>query len=181
MPGQYQFSIDTAMETVRRWSDLGLPAVLLFGIPDRKDEVASQAYDDNAPVQRLSAQIKRDLPDLLVIADTCLCEYADHGHCGPVRERPDGQMDVDNDASLELLAKTAVSQARCGADVVAPSAMMDGQVAAIREALDDAGFEHTPILSYAVKFSSSSPTSENSSTRVPSGAIRETSRSASYV
>jgi len=155
MGGQFQLSVDTAMETARRWADKGLPAVLLFGIPDEKDAVGSEAWNDDAAVQRLAGQIKKDLPRMLVITDVCLCEYTDHGHCGTIVERPDGQKDVANDASLESLAKVAVSHARCGADVVAPSAMMDGQVSAIRGALDGAGLVQTAIMSYAVKYASS--------------------------
>ncbi|HDZ20975.1 hypothetical protein LCGC14_0254010 [marine sediment metagenome] len=155
MPGQFQHSVDTAMQTIRRWADKGLPAVLLFGIPDDKDAVGSGAWDDGAATQKLIGLIKNDLPNLVVITDVCLCEYTDHGHCGTLRERPDGRTDVDNDATLESLAKTAVSHARAGADIVAPSAMMDGQVAAVRSGLDEAGFDGTSILSYAVKFASS--------------------------
>lgn len=152
MPGQFQFSVDTALEAVRRWADIGLRAVLLFGIPDKKDTVGSEAWNDSAAVQRLTGGIKADLPDMVVMTDVCLCEYTDHGHCGTLT---DGQTDVDNDATLQSLSKVAVSHAKAGADVVAPSAMMDGQVRAIRAALDDAGFENTAIMSYAVKFASS--------------------------
>ena len=157
MPGQYQLSIDTAVETARRWADKGLRAVLLFGVtePDAKDSAGSAAWDPSAPVQRLTAEIKRALPAMLVITDVCLCEFTDHGHCGAIATRLDGVRDVDNDSTLELLAASAVSHARAGADVVAPSAMMDGQVAAIRAALDEGGFQSTAILSYAVKFASS--------------------------
>lgn len=155
MPGQYQFSVDTAMETAHRWSDKGLRSVLLFGIPAAKNAEGSQAWSNEAPVQRVARELKSTLPELLVIADTCLCEYTDHGHCGPVTKLPDGSADVDNDAALQSLARVAISQAQAGADVIAPSAMMDGQVAAIRAALDGAGFERTPIMSYAVKFASS--------------------------
>ena len=155
MPGQFQFSVDTALETARRWADKGLRAVLLFGIPDEKDSVGSKAWDDSAAVQRLTAEIKRALPGMVVMTDVCLCEYTDHGHCGAVVTRPDGTRDVDNDDTLALLARTAASHARAGADVVAPSAMMDGQVGAIRQGLDEGGFETTAILSYAVKFASS--------------------------
>jgi len=155
MPGQYQHSVDTAMETVRRWADAGLPAVLLFGIGERKDPEGSEAWDEKAAVQRLCRQIKDALPEMVVITDVCLCEYTDHGHCGTLRRGRDGRMDVDNDATLQSLAKTALSHAQGGADLVAPSAMMDGQVAAVREALDEADFEETGILSYAVKFASS--------------------------
>ncbi len=154
MPGQYQFSVDKAMETIHRWSDKGLRSVLLFGIPESKDPTGSGAWDDNAAVQRLSRTIKETMGDMLVITDTCLCEYTDHGHCGPIVNRSDGQPDVDNDAAIELLGKVAVSQVRAGADIVAPSAMMDGQVIAIRKALDEAGFQGTPIMSYAVKYAS---------------------------
>jgi len=155
MPGQFQLSVDTAMETVRRWASKGVPAVLLFGIPDAKDAIGSEAWNDNAAVQRLSRQIKTDLPDVLVITDVCLCEYTEHGHCGTLCETPAGRKDVDNDLTLESLARTALSHARSGADIVAPSAMMDGQVGAIRSALDAADLSQTAILSYAVKFASS--------------------------
>jgi porphobilinogen synthase len=155
MPGQFQLSADAAVETVRRWADAGLRAVLLFGIPAAKDAVGSAAWDDDAPVQRVTRELKRALPDVLVVTDTCLCEYTDHGHCGTLADCGDGRVDVDNDATLASLAKAAVSQARAGADVVAPSAMMDGQVVAIRQALDAEGLQHTLILSYAVKFASS--------------------------
>lgn len=154
MPGQYQFSVDTAVETARRWSDLGVPAVLLFGIPDTTDAVGSGAWDPAGVVPRAVAQIKREIPDMLVIADVCLCEYTDHGHCGPIAAGPDGSKDVDNDATLDLLARTAVAYARAGVDVVAPSDMMDGRVGVIRAALDAEGLIQTPILSYAVKFAS---------------------------
>jgi porphobilinogen synthase len=155
MPGQFQLSVDTAAQTVRRWTDKGLRAVLLFGIPDRKDAVGSSAWDAAAPVQRLVGRLKAACPDVVVITDVCLCEYTDHGHCGVLAQGGDGPPAVDNDATLPLLAKTAVSHARAGADVVAPSAMMDGQVRAVRQALDAAGFADTAILSYAVKYASS--------------------------
>jgi porphobilinogen synthase len=155
MPGQHQHSVDTAVETARRWADKGLRAALLFGIPEKKDASGSEAWNEAACVQRLAGELKAALPELLVVTDVCLCEYTDHGHCGTVVERRNGEWDVDNDATLELLARTALSHARAGADVVAPSAMMDGQVAAIRTALDDAGFTTTAIMSYSVKFASS--------------------------
>ncbi|MBN1943384.1 MAG: porphobilinogen synthase [Phycisphaerae bacterium] len=155
MPGQNQFSVDTALETVKRWKNKGLRAVLLFGVVEKKDEFGSRAFSPDAPVQRLTAEIKAGLPEMLVIADTCLCEYTSHGHCGVVKPVGPDAMDVDNDETLALLARTAVSQARAGADLVAPSAMMDGQVGAIRQALDQAGLHRTGILSYAVKFASS--------------------------
>ncbi|MHC4982188.1 MAG: porphobilinogen synthase [Planctomycetota bacterium] len=155
MPGQFQHSVDTAVETVHRWADKGLRAVLLFGIPDKKDSVGSEAWNDNAAVQRLTRRIKEAFAEIVVFTDVCLCEYTDHGHCGTITQRPDGLKDVDNDATLESLAKAALSHARAGADVVGPSAMMDGQVSAIREALDSGGFETTAIMSYAAKFASS--------------------------
>jgi len=156
MPGQFQFSADTALQTARRWADAGLRAVLLFGVtePNRKDAVGSEAWNDSAAVQRLTREIKGALPQLVVITDVCLCQYTNHGHCGTIIDRG-GRRDVDNDATLESLAKVAASHARAGADIVAPSAMMDGQVGAIRSALDNEGFVNTGILSYAVKFASS--------------------------
>jgi len=155
LPGQYQRPIQDAAEFAAALAGKGIPAVLVFGIPARKDALGSGAWADDGVVQRGIAAIKSAAPGLVVIADTCLCEYTDHGHCGPLRRGRDGGADVDNDAALPLLARTAVSQARAGADVVAPSAMMDGQVRAIRSALDAAGLERTGILSYAVKFASS--------------------------
>ncbi|ANC70779.1 porphobilinogen synthase [Deinococcus radiodurans] len=153
MPGVLRHSIPSAVEKARETQGLDIPAVILFGIPDVKDEVGTQAYADEGVVQRATRAIKEALPDLVVIADTCLCEYTSHGHCGHLHE-VSGQWTVDNDPTLELLAQTAVSQARAGADIIAPSAMMDGQVAAIRAALDGAGFAHIPVMSYAVKYAS---------------------------
>jgi len=150
MPGQYQLSPDNIVKTARQVVALGIPAVILFGIPDGKDATGSEAYATGGIVQQSATMIKEALPDLLVVTDVCLCEYTDHGHCGVVA----GQT-VDNDATLALLAKTAVSHARAGADMVAPSDMMDGRVAAIRNALDDDGFNHTPIMAYAAKYCSS--------------------------
>jgi porphobilinogen synthase len=156
MRGHFQLSVDEALDTVHRWADDGIRAVLLFGVPDDKDAQGSEAWSDQAAVQRLCRLLRDDLPELLVITDVCLCEYTDHGHCGPLGPAPFGEgVDVDNDAALELLARVAVSHARSGAHLVAPSAMMDGQVAAIREALDEHGLIHTGILSYAAKFASS--------------------------
>jgi porphobilinogen synthase len=149
MPPQCQLSIDSAVEECREVRSLGIGGVILFGLPKSKDEEASGAYDDQGIVQRAIREIKRETPDLLVITDVCNCEYTSHGHCGRV---VDG--DVDNDSTLEWLARGAVSHARAGADVVAPSDMMDGRVAAIRTALDGAGFMRVPILSYAAKFAS---------------------------
>lgn len=149
MPGVFNLSIDQLIEEVLDARSLGLRAIILFGIPETKDEVGSEAYAEEGIVQRAIRAVKRDVPDMIVIADNCLCEYTSHGHCGIVR---DGE--VVNDPTLELLARTAVSQARAGADVIAPSNMMDGCVAAIRRALDEAGFQHISILSYAVKYAS---------------------------
>jgi porphobilinogen synthase len=149
MPGQAQLSIDQLPAEARELRALGIPAVLLFGIPASKDEQASEAYAADGIVQQAVRALKQADPALLVITDVCLCEYTSHGHCGIVR---DG--DVDNDATLPLLAQTALSHARAGADMVAPSAMMDGQVAAIRQALDENGFVQTPIMAYAAKYAS---------------------------
>jgi porphobilinogen synthase len=154
MPGQFQYSVDTADQAVARIADKGVPAVLLFGLPEHKDADGSAAWDPQGPVQRLIEQIRRRQPRMVICADVCLCEYTDHGHCGPVIERDDGSAEVDNDHALELLGRTALSLARAGADIVAPSAMMDGQVRAIRSALDGEGFTQTAILAYAVKFAS---------------------------
>jgi delta-aminolevulinic acid dehydratase/porphobilinogen synthase len=149
MPGTYQLSVDELVKECEKTQALGVGGVILFGIPTHKDECASGAYDDNGIVQQSIRAIKRAVPKLLVMTDVCNCEYTSHGHCGKI---VDG--DVDNDATLEWLAKSAVSHARAGADVVAPSDMMDGRVGAIRDALDEAGFEKTPILSYAAKYAS---------------------------
>jgi porphobilinogen synthase len=151
MPGIFQLSIHHAVAEALRARDLGIPAVLLFGIPEHKDEAATGAYDPEGIVQLATRAIKDAAPDLLVITDVCLCEYMSHGHCGVV-EKETG--DVLNDVSLELLARTASSQAEAGADIVAPSDMMDGRVAAIRSELDNEGFENTPIMAYAAKYAS---------------------------
>src|ERR687896_1215907 len=148
MPGIDHLSIDGAVEEAGIAHSLGIPAVLLFGLPAAKDEVGSGAWDDEGIVQLATRAIKAAHPDLLVIADVCLCEYTSHGHCGLLRA--DGE--VDNDASVELHARTAVSHARAGADVVAPSDMMDGRVRAIRRALDEDGLTDTPIVAYSAKF-----------------------------
>ena len=150
MPGQYQLSIDTLLEEVAEAQDLGIPAVLLFGIPSYKDAAGSEAYDANGIVQEAVAIIKQAAPEMVVMTDVCLCEYTDHGHCGVLIDN--GQ--VDNDATLEMLARIAVSHAAAGADVVGPSAMMDGQVQAIRAALDDGGHQQVAIMAYAAKFAS---------------------------
>jgi porphobilinogen synthase len=154
MPGNFQFSVDELVKEARAVHKLGIPAILLFGIPDRKDEKASGAWAKHGIVQTAVRAVKGAVPELLVITDVCNCEYTSHGHCGIVRKRRDGALDVDNDATLELLAKSAVSHAEAGADLIAPSDMMDGRVAAIRRALDGSGFAHTPIMSYAAKFAS---------------------------
>ena len=149
MPGVFNLSIDETTKEVSAAYDAGVRSVILFGLPESKDELASGAYAEDGIVQRAIRAIRNSTPGVLIMADTCLCEYTSHGHCGVVR----GQ-EVLNDESLELLAQTAVSQAAAGADLVAPSAMMDGQVGAIREALDDAGFTDTAIMAYAVKYAS---------------------------
>ena len=149
MPGVAQHSVDRVAEECRRLVDLGVPAVLLFGIPEEKDARGRGATDPDGIIPRALGAIRRATPGLVLITDVCLCEYTDHGHCGVVREG-----DVDNDATLELLAAEALAHARAGADVIAPSDMMDGRVGAIRGALDAAGFSHLPIMSYAAKFAS---------------------------
>ncbi len=180
MPGVFNLSIDEALKEAREASSVGIGAVILFGLPDKKDEVASGAWAEDGIVQQATRAIKRELPQMLVIGDVCLCEYMSHGHCGVVRKAPvanslgaaamrtsavmtanpraeecsDAEFEILNDETLELLARTSVSLARAGADVIAPSDMMDGRVAAIRKALDQAGLINTPILSYAAKFAS---------------------------
>jgi porphobilinogen synthase len=149
MPGMYQLSLDRLLPEIATVVDLGIPAVLLFGIPRTKDAEGSEAYDANGIIQEAVRVIKQSAPELLVITDVCLCDYTDHGHCGVINNGA-----VDNDRSLDLLARTALCQAEAGADMVAPSAMMDGQVAALRSALDDASFSDTPIMSYSAKYAS---------------------------
>lgn len=149
MPGHSRLSPDLLVKELKEVVARGIPAILLFGIPAKKDPSGSEGYSDRGIVQQAVKAVKNAYPDLLVITDVCLCEYTDHGHCGVIHNR-----DVDNDATLDLLATMAVSHAKAGADIVAPSDMMDGRVAAIREALDDAGYEMTPILSYAAKYAS---------------------------
>jgi porphobilinogen synthase len=186
MPGVFNLSVDETVREAREAHSLGIPALILFGLPEKKDEVATGAWEENGIVQRATRAIKHEVPELLVMADVCLCEYMSHGHCGVVRsshgsrsvgaaakvvavkaggvskaidaaaaklaQQP--EYEIVNDATLELLAKTSVSLARAGVDIIAPSDMMDGRVAAIRKALDEANFENTPILSYAAKFAS---------------------------
>ncbi|RPF55460.1 porphobilinogen synthase [Aquisalibacillus elongatus] len=149
MPGIHQISIDRLGEEMDEVVELGIRGVLLFGIPDHKDAVGSEAYNDDGIIQQATRFIKENYPDVLVVADTCLCEYTDHGHCGVIEHQF-----VDNDKSLPLLVQTAVSQAKAGADIIAPSNMMDGFVTEIRQGLDEAGFENIPIMSYAIKYAS---------------------------
>ncbi|MBD1864962.1 MULTISPECIES: porphobilinogen synthase [Trichocoleus] len=153
MPGVYQLSIDKIVEEAKEVYDLGIPAIILFGIPEDKDAEATGAWHDCGIVQKAASAVKQAVPDLIVIADTCLCEYTNHGHCGYL-ELGDLTGRVLNDPTLELLKKTAVAQANAGVDIIAPSGMMDGFVQAIRAALDEAGFEGIPILSYAAKYAS---------------------------
>jgi len=150
MPGQYQLSVDNLVKTAREAGERDIPAILIFGLPDKKDPLGTGAYAKDGIIQKALRELKNRLPGMMVITDVCLCEYTDHGHCGLLGEG-DG---ILNDASLPRLAETAVSHARAGADVVAPSAMMDGQVAAIRSALDEAGFQGTPVMSYSAKYAS---------------------------
>ena len=150
MPGQFQLSVEYIAKEAQKARDLGIPAVLLFGIPAKKDEMATGAFAKDGIVQQAVKRIKNEVPDILVITDVCLCEYTSHGHCGMLEKD-----NVQNDETLEVLAETALSQVRAGADMVAPSAMMDGQVAAIREALDENAFENIPIMAYAAKYASS--------------------------
>jgi porphobilinogen synthase len=168
MPGVYNLSIDEAVREAREAKGLGIPAVILFGLPETKDEVATGAWEDNGIVQRAARAIKREVPEILLVGDVCLCEYMSHGHCGIVRPTAPQSVgaavahppavgteyEIVNDATLELLARTSVSLAKAGIDIIAPSDMMDGRVGAIRKGLDQAGLENTPILSYAAKFAS---------------------------
>jgi porphobilinogen synthase len=154
MPGVSQLSIANAVEEAGEAHALGVPAVLLFGLPASKDEQGSGAWDDEGIVQLATRAIKEAHPELIVIADLCLCEYTSHGHCGVLTQALDGTPRVDNDATLELLARAAVSQARAGADIIAPSDMMDGRVGEIRAALDEDGLTDTPIMAYSAKFAS---------------------------
>jgi porphobilinogen synthase len=175
MPGVFNLSVDEAVKEARDVYSLGVPSVILFGLPEKKDEVATGAWSDQGIVQQAARALKREVPELVVMGDVCLCEYMSHGHCGIVKGSPAAKslgaavaepesatgvtssasdFEIDNDASLELLARSSVSLTRAGIDIIAPSDMMDGRVAAIRRALDDAGFINTPILSYAAKFAS---------------------------
>ena len=153
MPGVYQLSVDKIVDEAKEVYELGIPAIILFGIPEDKDGEATGAWHDHGIVQKAATAVKEAIPELVVIVDTCLCEYTNHGHCGYL-EVGDLTGRVLNDPTLDLLKKTAVSQAKAGADIIAPSGMMDGFVQAIREGLDEAGFENIPILSYAAKYAS---------------------------
>ncbi|MBA3028596.1 MAG: porphobilinogen synthase [Desulfobacteraceae bacterium] len=149
LPGQFHLSVDHLVKTAKDAFNLGIPAIILFGIPDKKDPLGTTAYENNGIVQRAVKEVKSKVPDLLVITDVCLCQYTDHGHCGCIEGNR-----VDNDSSLELLAQTALSHAKAGADMVAPSDMMDGRVGEIRTILDENAFSHIPIMSYAAKYCS---------------------------
>ena len=149
MPGHFQLSVDNLLKIAKEAYDLGIPAIVLFGIPEKKDPLGTQAYAENGIVQRAIRSVKAKLPDLVVISDVCLCQYTDHGHCGVVQGDT-----IDNDASLDLIARTALSHAKAGADMVAPSDMMDGRVAEIREILDENNLSRIPIMSYAAKYCS---------------------------
>lgn len=149
LPGCYHLSVDNAVETAKQIAALGIPAIEIFGLPEYKDEIGSSAWDMTSPVQRAMKAIKQAEPELLIVGDVCLCQYTSHGHCGKLCGHY-----VDNDATLELLQKVAVSQAQSGADIIAPSDMMDGRIGAIRSALDAQGFQNTTIMSYAVKYAS---------------------------
>jgi len=149
MPGQFRFSPDTLVKELHNLVGLAIPAIILFGLPKKKDPRGSEAYSKDGIIQQAVKRIKDAYPDLVVITDVCLCEYTDHGHCGIIRDET-----VDNDPTLDLLARTAASHAQAGADIVAPSDMMDGRVGAIREGLDESGFENTPILAYSAKYAS---------------------------
>ncbi|MGC1337230.1 MAG: porphobilinogen synthase [Candidatus Binataceae bacterium] len=149
MPGVAQMSVDNIVAEARELHAAGVPALILFGIPERKDAIGSEAWNDDGEVQRAIREVKEHVPDLAVITDVCMCEYTDHGHCGAVKGG-----DVDNDATLELLVREALSHARAGADIVAPSDMMDGRVGAIRRGLDENGFTHVAIMAYSAKFAS---------------------------
>lgn len=155
MPGNYQFSADTLVEEVKEIASLGIPGIILFGIPDSKDELGTEAYADDGIIQKAIRAIKENVSDILVITDVCMCEYTNHGHCGYIKkDKKTGEYQVDNDETLKLLSKEALSHAEAGVDIVAPSDMMDGRVGAIREILDQNGYENIPIMSYAAKYAS---------------------------
>jgi porphobilinogen synthase len=155
MPGNYQFSVDTLVEEVKEIASLGIPGIILFGIPDSKDELGTEAYADDGIIQKAIRAIKKNISDILVITDVCMCEYTNHGHCGYIKkDEKTGEYQIDNDETLKLLSKEALSHAEAGVDIVAPSDMMDGRVGAIREILDQNGYENIPIMSYAAKYAS---------------------------
>lgn len=154
MPGNFQFSVDTLVEEIKTLADLGVPAIILFGIPESKDPLGTGAYIHDAIVCKAVEAIKKAGVDICVITDVCMCEYTDHGHCGTLKTNRHGVRDVDNDATLGLLVKEALAHARAGADMVAPSDMMDGRVGAIRKGLDEAGFTDLPIMAYSAKYAS---------------------------
>jgi porphobilinogen synthase len=153
MPGQYQLSVDQAVPAVKELGDLGVKAVLLFGLPEKKDAEGSDTWDDRGIIQQAVRAIKKAVPKMLVITDVCFCEYTEHGHCGIITER-NGQKVLDHDATLNNLALQVISHAKAGADMVAPSGMIDGMVSAIREALDQSGFSHLPVMAYSAKYAS---------------------------
>jgi porphobilinogen synthase len=156
MPGNYQFSVDELVKEAKEAAARGIPAIILFGIPEKKDAVGSEGYKKNNIVAKAIKAIKDKVDDLIIITDVCLCEYTDHGHCGVVKKEKDGKVfTVDNDATLELLARMALSHVEAGADMVAPSDMMDGRIGTVRNALDDSGYANIPIMAYAAKYSSS--------------------------
>lgn len=155
MPGNYQFSVDTLVEEVKEIATLGIPGVILFGIPSTKDESGTEAYADDGIIQKAIMAIKENVSDILVITDVCMCEYTNHGHCGYIKkDEKTGEYQIDNDETLKLLSKEALSHAEAGVDIVAPSDMMDGRVGAIRDILDDNGYDNIPIMSYAAKYAS---------------------------
>ncbi len=155
MPGNYQFSVDTLVEEVKELASLGIPGVILFGIPSTKDELGTEAYADDGIIQKAVRAIKENVSDILVITDVCMCEYTNHGHCGFIKkDEKTGEHLIDNDETLKLLTKEALSHAEAGVDMVAPSDMMDGRVGAIRDILDDNGYDNIPIMSYAAKYAS---------------------------
>lgn len=155
MPGNYQFSVDTLVEEVKELASLGIPGVILFGIPSTKDELGTEAYADDGIIQKAVRAIKENVSDILVITDVCMCEYTNHGHCGYIKkDEKTGEYQIDNDETLKLLTKEALSHAEAGVDMVAPSDMMDGRVGAIRDILDDNGYDNIPIMSYAAKYAS---------------------------
>jgi porphobilinogen synthase len=154
MPGIFQFSLDNIVAEAKSIAALGIPAILLFGIPAHKDAMGSDSYSENGIIQQALKLLKKEVPEILCISDVCFCEYTDHGHCGVVDFTHEPQCEIDNDATLALLVQQAISHAKAGADIIAPSGMMDGTVAALRRGLDTAGFSHLPILSYSVKYAS---------------------------